>query len=407
MSFSIAAIFKNEAPYILEWIAWHRVLGVKRFYVADNGSTDGGSSLLAALHRRGYLVHVPFPTPTGKAPQLLAYQEILASHAAHEEWLAFIDADEFMLPAPPFRTLGEPLMGLLSDSEVGAVVFNWATYGSSRLLNHAPGLVTERFTWRAKPDFGPNLHYKTLLRLDAFDGHIHNPHHFALKSGWRAVHADGAGLAPNLRHGKGLSEGLVWSPVRVNHYIVKSREEFDTRKRLNGSAASIDRVKGDKYFEGHDRNEVEDAPPAWLLEAVKAEIACIEQALAGDYQPLQSASVLPRHRLAFNGVLGHVDSVVREDGGVLITGWALLDTGEAVSRILVCIGETEHLFEQFERRPRSDVQRHQPHATALSGFRLHLACESEVSLASLKVYGAPAEGRMRGPFPFPARHTVA
>lgn len=37
----ICAIFKNEAPYILEWIAYHKALKVDGFRIYDNGSTDG------------------------------------------------------------------------------------------------------------------------------------------------------------------------------------------------------------------------------------------------------------------------------------------------------------------------------------------------------------------------------
>lgn len=38
---SIAAILKNEQPYILEWLAYHMVLGIEDFYIADNISSDG------------------------------------------------------------------------------------------------------------------------------------------------------------------------------------------------------------------------------------------------------------------------------------------------------------------------------------------------------------------------------
>ena len=37
---AIGAIFKNEGPYILEWIAFHRAVGVDRFFIADNASDE-------------------------------------------------------------------------------------------------------------------------------------------------------------------------------------------------------------------------------------------------------------------------------------------------------------------------------------------------------------------------------
>jgi len=39
---SICAIFKDEAPYLPEWIEFHRLVGVERFFLYDNGSGDAG-----------------------------------------------------------------------------------------------------------------------------------------------------------------------------------------------------------------------------------------------------------------------------------------------------------------------------------------------------------------------------
>ena len=37
---SACAIFQNEAPYLKEWIEYHRLIGVEHFYLYNNGSTD-------------------------------------------------------------------------------------------------------------------------------------------------------------------------------------------------------------------------------------------------------------------------------------------------------------------------------------------------------------------------------
>jgi hypothetical protein len=47
---AIAAPVRGEAPYLLEWIAYHRVLGIKAFLLGDNtGDDDPTSALLQAL----------------------------------------------------------------------------------------------------------------------------------------------------------------------------------------------------------------------------------------------------------------------------------------------------------------------------------------------------------------------
>ena len=49
---AIVAPVRGEAPYLLEWIAYHRVRGVQRFILADNGGDDGTSELLERLDLR-------------------------------------------------------------------------------------------------------------------------------------------------------------------------------------------------------------------------------------------------------------------------------------------------------------------------------------------------------------------
>ena len=167
---AIGAIFKNEGPYILEWVAYHRVLGIDRFFVADNASDDGSTELLAALDRAGILDHIPFPGTPGQPPQLPAYAEILRRHGEAADWIAFIDADEFLLPAPPLTSLRPVLATLDGLPGVRAVAVNWAAYGSAGAARAGSGLVIARFPARAPRDTLLNRHYKTILRPRAFAG---------------------------------------------------------------------------------------------------------------------------------------------------------------------------------------------------------------------------------------------
>ncbi|MDR0485482.1 MAG: glycosyltransferase family 2 protein, partial [Elusimicrobiota bacterium] len=43
---SVLAIAKNEAPYLKEWIEYHRALGVEKFYIYDNNSSDNTFEIL-------------------------------------------------------------------------------------------------------------------------------------------------------------------------------------------------------------------------------------------------------------------------------------------------------------------------------------------------------------------------
>ncbi|WP_366916825.1 glycosyltransferase family 2 protein [uncultured Nitratireductor sp.] len=89
---------KDEGPYLLEWIAYHRALGVSQFLIADNNSTDGTGDLLRALQSTGFVELLDYPETPGVPPQLPAYSELMERFGSEADWIAFIDADEFLLP---------------------------------------------------------------------------------------------------------------------------------------------------------------------------------------------------------------------------------------------------------------------------------------------------------------------
>ena len=50
---SVGAIFRDEADYLQEWIEFHRLVGVERFFLYDNGSVDDWRTVLAPYMRDG------------------------------------------------------------------------------------------------------------------------------------------------------------------------------------------------------------------------------------------------------------------------------------------------------------------------------------------------------------------
>jgi hypothetical protein len=406
---AIAAIFRNEHPYVLEWIAHHRALGVESFYIADNVSDDGTSELLQALDARGVIRRIPFVSTPGQAPQLPAYAELLDTHARDEDWVAVIDADEFIVPTGGARSLAEVLAPLAAQADVGAVVLNWAIFGSAWLLNHSAGGVCERFTRRAHQSFGANHHYKTVLRRAAFASVYSNPHHFVLQPGWRCVHADGSEVVAHPRHGTGLSERVVWEGLRLNHYVVKSREEFETRKGRNGSAATVGRVKGGAYFEAHDRNDSGDTVPDWLLQATRLDRASITRRLAdGGYPVPEPASAAPQYGAPFRGVQGHVDRIERQQGQLRIRGWAMHESGAAVDTLTVRIGDREWQVAEVTRYARPDLKRHFPMAQEHCGFQLCLSdCDLPDQALLVQIHGAMVGQSPSGSFAVPEHALIS
>lgn len=269
----IAAVLKQEAPYLLEWIAYHRVLGIKRFFLADNGGSDRTSRTLGLLHAAGIVTRVPWPTPADGQIQMGAYRELLRRFKKRVTWLAFLDGDEFILPSAPHRSIHD-VIGAVAKDDTGAIALNWALYGSSGLIERDDRLVIERFTSRAPQENRINNHTKIIVRGRRVKG-MRNPHYVSLREGFGAIDSEGNPLVQRPQ-APAQSTAVVWGAARLNHYAVKSRQEFESKKARGRGKASVPQ-REDVYFLSHDRNDISDPVPEWLLQATRQEVAALER----------------------------------------------------------------------------------------------------------------------------------
>jgi hypothetical protein len=92
--------------------------------------------------------------------QLRTFAHAVRQHGADSEWMAFIDADEFLYAVGPVSVI-DPFHGafdidepslpdvLLAFREFGGVVVHWFLYGSSGYIESPVGLVIDAYIWRA------------------------------------------------------------------------------------------------------------------------------------------------------------------------------------------------------------------------------------------------------------------
>jgi hypothetical protein len=221
---SIAAIVKNEARYIEEWLVFHRKLGVEHFYIYDHESTD---DLLTVL--KPYLHFITYLKVEGIAPQLQVYRHAIEAAKKDTYWLGLVDIDEFILP-----TNKQSISKFLEEYELApGVCVNWMLYGNSYYKTRQTGLVTDTFDYRASTNNPVNNHVKTILQPTQFVA-ITTPHHCHYKYGRCAVNE------------KYVSVNSPFSPnstelIRVNHYFTKSTEEFRDKIERGRSDATFKR----------------------------------------------------------------------------------------------------------------------------------------------------------------------
>lgn len=342
---AVAAIFKNERPYVLEWVAYHRLMGADQLIIADNFSDDGTSQLLEALHLAGIIIRIPYARVGEEGPQAGAYNTILRDFGADFDLIAFIDADEFIVATNPEINPFEQLRQvLLNHDELGAIALNWRIYGSGGNFYFGEGLVLERFSKCSEPTMQVNYHVKSVVRPQYVS--YMAIHHAELTKG-RYYSAAGE-LIEFMPDNPALSTKIHDSTLLLHHYVVKSATEHQQFKFLKGSAAGqSSRRKGHEYFELHDTNSVQRPMPQGLLMALDRHLLTIKQALH-ESTPY------------FSCVDFHLDEVTDK-----VVGWLVCDKGPLSVKFLI---NQTHEFVIEANLERNDVMLASKSNTPYCGF---------------------------------------
>jgi hypothetical protein len=215
---AVCAIFKDEARYLAEWIVFHRLVGVQRFYLYDNGSSDDWRTALAPELADGVVEVIDWPHSRG---QLSAFADCLERHRTDTRWIAFIDIDEFLF-SPTGSSLPDVLQGFRA---VPGVAVCSRYFGIGGWEDPPDGLVTESYLMRARDDFEPNTWIKSIVfpRVTARPADI--PHRFLYAHRASAVGEDGL-PAPSDDRIPPTADLL-----RINHYYTRSRAEYEAKLR--------------------------------------------------------------------------------------------------------------------------------------------------------------------------------
>lgn len=223
VTLAIGAIFRDEAPYLDEWVTFHRGQGVERFYLYDNESADAPESALAA--HCDVVTVIPWP---GELQQLAAYADCIRRHRFDTRWLALIDIDEFL-----FSPRAESLPKVLEQFDrVAGVAVNWRCYGPS---GHAePQTSTlDAYTRRAPDEHPMNEHVKSVVVPMLTADEMGTPHHFRHFD--RCVGENGDPVVSPWR------VPATADVLRINHYVTRSRAEHERKQKTPRSDRAVPR----------------------------------------------------------------------------------------------------------------------------------------------------------------------
>lgn len=273
----LGAMFKDEAPYLEEWVQFHLDRGVDHLYLYNNGSRDGGEQLLQPFITAGRVTLIDWPAPKIEGAQLHAAHDCLDRARGSSRWMAFLDIDEFLFSPQ------EDMKSVLREfeDEVGIEV-NWICYGSSGHDAAPTGGVLSSFLYRAPLQWKRNRQFKSIVNPEQTLRRIPRSHAWEYLERKHAVNEQRQAIGsqvgftfrierklravlPALYQGMAQRFPLLLNrywvfdrPVsverlRINHYVVKSREEYAAKQARHGSLR-IDKYS-DSFFQYHDRNE--------------------------------------------------------------------------------------------------------------------------------------------------------
>lgn len=215
---SIACIAFNEGPYLKEWIEYHKIVGVERFYFYDNGSDDNTFELLKPYIKDGVVI---YQKVDGLGLHLAAMNDAVCKYRHQTFWMAIIDLDEFLLPVE-----NNSVPSFLKEFEqYPSVGINWVcfdTNGHKTKPTEHGGLVIANYT-RVSKDYNIkiNRHIKSIV----------NPRKVKyVKSVHYVICDKGTTVTENFEPVDTFYTKYHSSQkIRINHYITKSEEEFLAR----------------------------------------------------------------------------------------------------------------------------------------------------------------------------------
>lgn len=209
----VVASMKNEAPYVREWLEYHRIVGVEKFFIYDNESTDGLQAVLAPYMREGIVEYVLWP---GQDQQLLIYADAFKRFGHQTHWMAVIDADEFLYPVHC-----DSVPDVLREYEMfGGVTANWMMFDSNGHETKPSGLVVESYRRRLPPVTAASCHVKTVCK-PAYTRAFISPHVTSMRLSFHVVNQAREPMLSSLNYVKAGTDRLM-----VFHYWTKSRDEF-------------------------------------------------------------------------------------------------------------------------------------------------------------------------------------
>jgi hypothetical protein len=255
---------KNEASFLLEWLAHHRCTGFSDVLVLSNDCSDGTDAMLDRLQDMGLVTHLRNDGPHPDSPQWSALKKVERHPLyAQADWALVLDIDEFVNIHVGARRLEDLLAAL--PAEATAVALTWRLFGNAGIVRYQDLPVRAQFTRAAPATLGWPWRaqmIKTLFRPNAAfrKPGVHRPRSPdpdpARVAAERWFDGSGRPMDPASRLYSDYRQDN-YGLVQMNHYALGAMESYLVkcdRGRANREASAFDMG----YWIERNLNQVED-----------------------------------------------------------------------------------------------------------------------------------------------------
>lgn len=279
----IITAMKNEGPYILEWVAYHRLLGFDHFLVYTNDCSDGTDAILDRMSELGILTHERNRV-LRRGPQKSALKYAFTHPAtARADWILVSDVDEFLNIKVGAGRLDD-LLAAVPGADV--IPVTWRLFSNDGRVAFSENPVIADYTDAELPveRGGQERRFvKSLFRphpeIERFGTHgpVH-PDEALARICWRMP--DGRPVDPATRTRP--RRHFAYEVAQINHYATRSVDSYLVKKD-RGRVNHHRQIMGLDYWIKMNRGGERDSSITRWLAPLRDEMAAIarDPVLAG------------------------------------------------------------------------------------------------------------------------------
>ncbi len=272
---------KNEAPFLLEWIAYHKAIGFDKIVIVTNDCVDATDDLLAALASQGEIVHVKQNLAEDQPAQEGAVERVSEMNILSDgDWGIFLDADEFLNIHIGGGSVADLVAFLVAQDQIGMLI-NWRVFGDAGHPVFLGRYISESYTrcdnGKEKTQFktffqktSQTRGFSKYLHLCDLEPGVSGLHRFLTPKG-SPIASELSALPRRQRTWLNRWVETGQSPLgsfeastpgfavaQINHYMVRDPHSFELKKARGRGYAKENSRHTQRFYNGWNRNDGAD-----------------------------------------------------------------------------------------------------------------------------------------------------